>query len=120
MTPEEAIQHCKEVAEDYEELNGKKSAGKNSGLKFQVYPVQPKPYKIEIDPITQVLIDYNNDLRRMLRLAIEELEPFGQCAAGAYRGCNECPYCADDATGCKWRHHDEAMKLLGGAKNAEN
>lgn len=21
---------------------------------------------------------------------------------------------------CKWRHHDEAMKLLGGTENAEN
>lgn len=56
----------------------------------------------------------------MLRLAIEELEPIGQCAGDDYRGCNECPYCTDGATGCKWRHHDEAMKLLGGAENAEN
>lgn len=111
-----------------EELKGENSGGKNSDLKFQVYPVQPKPYKIEIDPITQALIDYNNELRRMLRLALNDLDKSIKacetdmlCEICSYEAeCNCLNYCSIDKNLRSWKHHDEAMKLLGGAENAEN
>lgn len=90
--------------------------GKNSDLKFQVYPIQPKPYKIEIDPITKALIDCNNELKRMLKLAVDDFQ-----TAMLEEKCKVCAldHCDYDEI-CKWRHHDEAMKLLGGAENAGN
>lgn len=102
--------------------------GKNSDMKFQLYPVQPKPNKIEIDPITKALIEYNNELRRMLRLAVDDLdkaikacETDMQCEICSYEAeCKCLNYCYVDKNLRSWRHHDEAMKLLGGTENAEN
>ena len=96
--------------------------GKNSGFKFQVYPVQPKPNKIEIDPITKALIDYNNELKRLLKLAVDDFDKLANVETCYYPFCGDsCPF--DCIGGCEereWKHRDEAMKLLGGADNAEN
>lgn len=90
--------------------------GKNSDLEYHIYPVQPKPNKIEIDPITKALIEYNNELRRMLRLAVDDFQ-----TAMLEEKCKVCDleHCDYDDI-CKWRYYDEAMKLLGGTENAAN
>lgn len=101
--------------------------GKNSDMKYQLYPVQPKPNNIEIDPITKALIDYNNDLRRMLRLAVDDLdiaikecETDMLCEICNYEAeCNCANYCFADKNLRSWKHHDEALELLGGDENGE-
>lgn len=89
---------------------------KDEDFNFRVYPVQPKPYNTEIDPITNALIEYIKDLKRLLRLAVDDLQ-----TAMLEEKCKVCglEHCDYDEI-CKWRYHDEAMKLLGGTENAEN
>lgn len=56
----------------------------------------------------------NDELKRMLRLAVEDFE-----TAMLEEKCKVCAleHCDYDEI-CKWRHRDEAMELLGGADNA--
>ena len=58
----------------------------------------------------------NDELKRMLKLAVEDFE-----TAMIEEKCKVCALepCDYDEI-CKWRYHDEAMKLLGGSENAEN
>jgi hypothetical protein len=58
----------------------------------------------------------NGELKRMLRLAVDDFQNAMLEEKCKVCGLEHCDY--DDIY--KWRHHDEAMKLLGGAKNAEN
>lgn len=54
------------------------------------------------------------ELKRMLKLAIDELEPLGSCGGSSYRPCEGCPYNANDGRcSSKWNHHDECMELIG-------
>lgn len=58
----------------------------------------------------------NDELKRMLMLAVEDFETAmleGDCKVCEWEHCGYGDI-------CKWRHIDEAMKLLGGAENAEN
>lgn len=80
----------------------------------------------------------NDELKRMLKNSLEALDAMAEnvrdeCGDAA---CGLCEYDSplneygemiyecegvNGKTDCfKWRHHDEAMKLLGGAENAEN
>ena len=58
----------------------------------------------------------NDELKRMLRLAVDDFQ-----TAMLEEKCNVCAleHCDYDDI-CKWRHHDEAIELLGGTENAEN
>lgn len=64
----------------------------------------------------------NRELKRLLRLAVEDFDKLENVESCYYPFCGErCPF--DCTGGCEereWKHHDEAMKLLGGAENAEN
>lgn len=57
----------------------------------------------------------NEELKRLLRLAVEDFQNVEEVCVGVLR-CGVCPA----NNNCKWKHHDEAMKLIGGAENAEN
>lgn len=57
----------------------------------------------------------NAELKRMLRLAVEDIGKLKNCEK--YPFCGGCPKESEPL--CKWKHHDEAMELLGGAENAE-
>ena len=62
----------------------------------------------------------NAELKRMLRLAVDTMDN-GSCSFDCQK-CERLNYkggCGYDG-GFKWRHHDEAMELLGGTDNAEN
>jgi hypothetical protein len=58
----------------------------------------------------------NAELKRMLRLAVMDI--------GKMKSCEEFPLCVgcpkENELYCEWKHHDEAMELLGGTENAEN
>ena len=63
------------------------------------------------------LEEENNELKRLLKLAIESFDyidkKFG--CAGCNRGWKKCPYNTGVKDCCteKWKYHDEAMKLIG-------
>jgi hypothetical protein len=56
----------------------------------------------------------NKELKRLLRLAVRDI--------GKMKSCEEFPFCVgcpkENEPYCKWKHNDEAMKLIGGAENA--
>lgn len=69
--------------------------------------------KVSMEQIGELMRE-SYELKRMLKLAIDELEPLGSCGGSSYRPCEGCPYNANDGRcSSKWNHHDEAMKLIG-------
>lgn len=64
----------------------------------------------------------NDELKRLLRLAVDDFDKLANVESCYYPFCGEkCPF--DCTGGCEereWKHRDEAMKLLGGDSNAEN
>ncbi len=64
----------------------------------------------------------NDELKRLLRLAVDDFDKLANVESCYYPFCGErCPF--DCTGGCEereWKHRDEAMKLLGGTENAEN
>lgn len=57
----------------------------------------------------------NKELKRLLRLAVRDI--------GKMKSCEEFPFCAgcpkENEPYCKWKHNDEAMKLIGGTEDVD-
>ena len=53
--------------------------------------------------------DELKEAKRLLSLAMEDLEEAEDCDTCVYWDLDDCPGCH-----FKWKHHDEAMKLIGG------
>ena len=71
--------------------------------------------KVALADKTSILRDTVSQLveaKRLLQLAMDELEPIGQCGGYSYRPCEGCPYHSDDSM-CNphWNHYEEAMKM---------
>lgn len=77
---------------------------------------QLKADRIELDNMFRTANTENGELKRMLRLAVDNFQ-----TAMLEEKCKVCglEHCDYDEI-CKWRHHDEAMELLGGTENVEN
>lgn len=75
---------------------------------------QLKEDYIDLDNMLRTANTENDELKRMLRLAVEDFE-----TAMLEEKCKVCAleHCDYDEI-CKWRHNDEAMKLLGGTDDA--
>lgn len=79
---------------------------------------QLKADYIELDMQLRTANTENDELKRMLRLAVDTMDN-GSCSFDCQK-CERLNYkggCGYDG-GFKWRHHDEAMELLGGTDNA--
>ena len=93
---------------------------------------------IDLDAKLRTVNEENDELKRMLKKSLEALDAMAEnvrdeCGDAA---CGLCEYDSqlneygemiyecegvNGKTDCfKWRHHDEAMELLGGTENAEN
>lgn len=63
----------------------------------------------------------NDELKRLLRLAVDDFEKLANVESCYYPFCGErCPF--DCTGGCEereWKHRDEAMKLLGGTESVD-
>lgn len=121
MTLDEVIQFTKQALE-------KVNPDKRVCTEFRFAVWQVKQLLVWLEDYKQLKSDYtdldnklrtanteNDELKRMLRLAVEDFETAmleGDCKVCAWEHCGY-----NDI--CKWRHIDEAMKLLGGAENAE-
>lgn len=74
---------------------------------------QLKSDYIELDKQFRAANTENDELKRMLRLAVDDIEKLKNCEK--YPFCGGCPKESEPL--CKWKHHDEAMYLLGGNEN---
>ena len=63
------------------------------------------------------LEEENKELKRLLRLAIEDINRFARCVD--FRDCKDCCM-AFTLYSCKWKHAEEAMKLLGDDDNEQS
>lgn len=138
MKLEEAIQHlkesladpthkwgCEECKEEHEQL-----------LEWLVDYKQLKADYIELDKQLRTANTENDELKRMLRFALESFDfisdklipytggmricDYAMLRANPFDNCFDCPLSNPKHKYCKWRCYDEAMELLGGADNAEN
>lgn len=143
MTLEEAISHlresladtahewgCEECKAEHEQLLAflqelklfRETFGDVKNTKFCVQECKEAVSKI------RKLETENAELKRLLRLAVDDLDKSIKacetdmlCEICSYEAeCNCVNYCFIDKNLRSWRHHDEAMKLLGGTENAEN
>lgn len=100
-----------------------------------VFTLRPKKCLEALKVIRKSLIDYkqlkddyadldnrlrtanteNDELKRMLRLAVDDFQ-----TAMLEEKCKVCglEHCDYDEI-CKWRHHDEDMELLGGTESVD-
>jgi SpoVK/Ycf46/Vps4 family AAA+-type ATPase len=138
LTLDEVIQLIKQALE-------KVSPDKHTEFRFTVGQVKQllgwmEDYKqlktdyIDIDKQFQTANTENGELKRMLRLALESFDfisdklipytesmcvcDFAMMRANPFDNCFNCPLSNAKHKYCKWRHHDEAMELLGGTENA--
>jgi hypothetical protein len=108
---------CEECKEEHEQLLGWLEDYK-----------QLKTYYIDIDKQLRTANTENGELKRMLRLAVDDLDKSIKacendmlCEICSYEvECNCVNYCFVDKNLRSWKHNDEAMELLGGTENAEN
>ena len=132
MTLEEAIQHlkesladpthkwsCEECKQEHEKLLAflqelkkyRETFGDVKNTKFCI-----PECKEGCENLVKQYERENAELKRMLRLAVMDI--------GKMKSCEEFPLCVgcpkENEPYCEWKRHDEAMKLLGGAENAEN
>lgn len=69
--------------------------------------------------IVKKLKNKNSELKRLLRLAIDDLNIVKTHLSDYHcelTDCDACPY-TPTLLGCKWKHYSDAMKLIGGDKN---
>lgn len=57
----------------------------------------------------------SNKAKNLLKLAMSDLENAEDCDSCIYKG-ESCPGVSGDCE-YKWKHHDEALKLIGGSEN---
>ena len=140
MTLDEAIQHCKEVAIEYEAKGECYECGKEHRQLAEWLEdyKQLKADYTDLDNRMRAANTENDELKWMLKNSLEALDAMAEnvrdeCGDAACGLCeydsplneyDEMIYECEGVNGkidCfKWRYHDEAMGLLGGADNAEN
>lgn len=81
--------------------------------------------KVMLNDIDRIKAEEENEeLKKMLKLAVEDLdfirEKQGRICHFSFE-CTECPFSNGQNEGCvknKWRYADKALKLIGDDKNA--
>ena len=117
MTIEEAIAHAQQAADTRIDLCDKCREEhrqlaewlKELKLLRADYEKQ-KSINYELLEENQELVNENKELKRLLRLAIEDINRFARCVD--FRDCKDCCM-AFTLYSCKWQHAEEALKLLG-------
>ena len=114
MTREEAIQAMKEA---FKNAPNKLEYEKNIQDRLQLlvwldYERLKSDY-IELDKQLRTANTENDELKRMLRLAVRDIGKMKSCEIFPF--CIGCPKANEPY--CEWKHRDEAMKLLGGNEN---
>lgn len=130
MTIEEAIAHAQETANTRADLCDKcrdehrQLAEWLTELKlFRADYENQKSINYELLKENQEHVNENKELKRLLRLAVEDFEfIFDEHSCTGARKCDTfCPYNGGEEDCCKgkWKHAEEAMKLLGDEDNEQ-
>lgn len=77
-----------------------------------------KSINYELVNDNQELIDENKKLKRLLRLAVEDLSRIDGVCDDYDDVCDECPCKVNILGRCEWKHAEEALKLIGDEGNA--
>lgn len=138
MELESAIQHLKESLADPTHKWGCEECKQEHEqlLEWLDDYKQLKTDYIDIDKQLRTSNAESGELKRLLRAALESFDfisdklipytgsmrlcDFAMLRANPFDNCFNCPLSNGKYKYCKWRYYDEAMKLLGGAENAEN
>lgn len=138
LTPDEAIKHCLEVAEEndlaagtykllaennhnaYEKLTAETNSSRCAecaadNRQLAEWLMDYKVLKAEMTNLrlyVQMLEEYREKAKRLLKLAVEDLNCTNDCVVCTYVKDNNCP---DDRENCgfEWRHANEALALIG-------
>ena len=137
MTIDEAIAHAQEVADTRTDLcdECKKEHSQIAQWLTELKQLRDsfekqRSINYELVDENQELINENAELKRLLRLAVEDFERF-RCLMSSdineefcetaleyncnpYDLCNSCPL--SGSVKCKWQHAEEALKLIGDDK----
>lgn len=70
----------------------------------------------ELSAENENLKNENTELKRLLKLAVEDIEKMSNYLCDNCYDDGWCP-CASDDGDCKWKHADEVMKIIGGNEN---
>lgn len=73
------------------------------------------PYRKETKGKLNEILQENAELKRLLKLAIDDLNIVKTHLSDFYcelTDCDDCPYTIG-LQGCKWKHYSDAMKLIG-------
>lgn len=98
MTIEEAIAQLKDLRKDRESFLENDESDSEFAKDIEA-----------IDMAVKALAE-NAELKRLLRLAIEDLALCTRSCIGI--NCDHCHFTGEER-GCKWKHAEEALKLLG-------
>lgn len=125
MTIDEAIAHAQETADTRTDLcdECRKEHGQlaqwlielkqlreeNDTLKTEIMAVKSGSDVLKICKLEEE----NKELKRLLWLAIEDINRFARCVD--FRDCKDCCM-AFTLYSCKWKHAEEALKLIGDDK----
>ena len=75
-----------------------------------------KSINYELVEENQELVNENKELKRLLRLAVEDLSGIDGVCDDYDDVCDECPCKVNILGSCKWKHAEEALKLIGDDK----
>lgn len=110
MTIEEAIAQLKDLRKDRE------------GFLENDEPDSEFAKDIEAIDVAVKALEENSKLKRLLRLAVDGFEHIGKhFTMCSHDDCDKCPYYIGERLICpdKWKHAEEAMKLLGDEDNEQ-
>lgn len=139
MTIDEAIKHCLEVAEKNEQLYKHPIYCGEDFMKYYLkcatdhrqlaeWLTELKDLRAEQNDqyvFIHELMSELKEAKRLLKLAVEDFETIESnleydehCVIKTHSiRCDECPLSAATIYRCKWRHADEALKLMGDEPN---
>ena len=135
-----AIKHCLEVAEqnDAQAEKWREEGGKTTTCRecaadhrqLAEWLMELKDLRAEQNDqyvFIDELMSELEEAKGLLKLALNDFETIESnleydehCVIKTHSiRCDECPLSAETIYRCKWRHADEALKLIGGSENAE-
>ena len=129
MTIEEAIAHAQQAADTRTDLcdecrdEHRQLAEWLTELKLLRADYEnQKSINYELLKENQEHVNENKELKRLLRLAVDGFEHIGKhFTMCSHDDCDKCPYYIGERLICpdKWKHAEEAMKLLGDEDNEQ-
>lgn len=121
MTLDEAIKHCLEVAEQWEERANTPYKVEDSELQDNACRECAADHRQLAEWLTEL-----KEAKRLLQLAWDDIQTLndatvddeGNCLIeDKFESCTECPLFCESKRYCGWRYQVDALMLIGGKHN---